>query len=389
MVSPKLPARSTSIGLALMLWGILLLGAVPGSLAADAVSLTTPYPGVAAAPGAKVSFDISVTTATPGRVDLAVRGAPTAWNASLRGGGFVVDSVTTQGTEAAKVTLDVEVPADAIGGTQRIQVVGTKSGATTTLPLDIRVTPEAAGSVSMTTDFPQLKGASDQTFTFNLTLTNSTPDDLTFGVVATGPAGWTVDAQNTSQAQAASTIVKAGENASIKVTAKPSEGATAGSYPIAVDATSGSQTAHSDLAVEITGSYKLALSTPDGRLNATASAGSPTDLSLVVSNSGTADIDAVAMAGTPPRGWTVTFTPTSVPVTAGGTAQVTAHLTPSGDAIAGDYVASFTATADVASASTDIRVTVETSLQWGIVGIGLIVLVLVGLWWTFRRYGRR
>jgi hypothetical protein len=52
MVSHRLPARSTSIGLALMLWGIVLLGAAPGSLAADAVSLTTPYPGVAAAPGA-------------------------------------------------------------------------------------------------------------------------------------------------------------------------------------------------------------------------------------------------------------------------------------------------------------------------------------------------
>src|SRR5258707_1016707 len=122
MVSPKLPARSTSIGLALMLWGILLLGVAPGSLAADAVTLTTPYPGVAAAPGAKVTFDISVTTATPGRVDLSVRGAPAAWNASLRGGGFIVDSVTTQGTAAAKVTLDLQVPADATGGTQRVEV---------------------------------------------------------------------------------------------------------------------------------------------------------------------------------------------------------------------------------------------------------------------------
>jgi uncharacterized membrane protein len=36
-----------------------------------------------------------------------------------------------------------------------------------------------------------------------------------------------------------------------------------------------------------------------------------------------------------------------------------------------------------------MRVTIETSLLWGAVGIALIALVLAGLWWTFRRYGRR
>ena len=42
-----------------------------------------------------------------------------------------------------------------------------------------------------------------------------------------------------------------------------------------------------------------------------------------------------------------------------------------------------------ASATADIRVTIETSLLWGAVGVALIALVLVGLWWTFRRFGRR
>ena len=34
----------------------------------------------------------------------------------------------------------------------------------------------------------------------------------------------------------------------------------------------------------------------------------------------------------------------------------------------------------MANASADIRVTIQTSLLWGVVGIGLIVLVLLGLW---------
>ncbi|MGZ8528129.1 MAG: NEW3 domain-containing protein, partial [Candidatus Limnocylindrales bacterium] len=64
-------------------------------------------------------------------------------------------------------------------------------------------------------------------------------------------------------------------------------------------------------------------------------------------------------------------------------------ITPSDQAIAGDYVVSFSAAASEATTSQDIRVTVETSLTWAIVGIALIVLVFVGLGWVFQRFGRR
>ena len=49
----------------------------------------------------------------------------------------------------------------------------------------------------------------------------------------------------------------------------------------------------------------------------------------------------------------------------------------------------FKATAPEANASADIRVTIETSALWGAIGIGLIALVLIILWLTFRRFGRR
>ena len=102
-----------------------------------------------------------------------------------------------------------------------------------------------------------------------------------------------------------------------------------------------------------------------------ATAGSATDLTLTLTNTGTADIDGAAMSATAPTGWTVKFDPATVTVPAGKQVNVVAHVTPSVDAIAGDYVTTFKATAPVASASTDIRVTIETSLLWGIVGIGL------------------
>lgn len=383
-------SRVARLGLAGWILGLgAVLAAAPASLAANPVTLTTPYPAIEVAPGARVSLTVSIETASAGRVDLSLSDVPTDWTATLRGAGFLINGVQSDGIKATDVTLDVSVPASAPAGVQRISLHASSDGSTATLPVDIRIAANAAGSVSLTTDFPELKGSSDASFSFSLTLGNDTPDDLTFGVVASGPTGWTVDAKVTSQAQAASAIVKAGDTTAIGVTAQAPDGAPAGVYPISVDATSGDRTAHADLSVEVTGSYKLTLTTPDGRLSANASAGSQTDLSLVVQNTGTADVPDVKLSATAPTGWTVTFEPETVTVPANGDAQVTAHLTPSGNAIAGDYVTTFKVSSDLANASADMRVTIETSLLWGAIGVALIALVLAGLWWTFRRYGRR
>lgn len=381
--------RAARISLIGVILGIATIGVAPATLAADSIQLTTPYPAVAVAPGAKVSFDVSVKTPSAQRVDLSIDKVPSGWTAVMRGGGFVVDGVQTNGTDAAVVTLEVTVPADAAPGSQRITVTASGGGASAALNLDIRVTPSAAGDVTLTTQFPELKGVSSTNFSFSLSLTNDTSDDLTFGVVATGPDGWTVTAAVASQAQAASAVVKAGQTSAITVTAKAPQDATAGTYPISVDATSGDKTAHADLSIQVTGSYSLSMTTTDGRLNAGASAGGTTDLGLVITNSGTADVDSLELSAAPPSGWTVTFEPTTITVPAGKAVNATAHIKPSSDAIAGDYVVTMRATSTAASATADIRVTIETSLLWGAVGLALIVVVLLGLWWTFRRFGRR
>lgn len=381
--------RIARLGLAVSLMGLLCaLGAAPVG-AAGPITLTTPYPAIAVAPGAKVTMDISITTTSSGRVNLSLAGAPAEWNATLRGGGFAVDSVETTAGTAAKVTLDATVPDAATGGTTRMVVTARQGSATATLPVTVRVEPNVAGTISLTTDTPELKGASDASFSFTLTLKNDTPDEETFTVASTGPDGWTITTQVGSQSQAASVVIQAGSTSTVTVTAKAATAAAAGKYPIAVDANAGTLTAHADLSVEITGSYALSMTTGNGVLSTNASAGSASDLTLVITNTGTADVANAKMTATPPNGWTVTFNPDTVNIAANGTANVVAHMTPSNDAIAGDYMTTFKATADVANASADVRVTVQTSPLWGIVGVGIIAIVLIGLLWVFRQFGRR
>ena len=83
----------------------------------------------------------------------------------------------------------------------------------------------------------------------------------------TGPDGWDVSAQPSSQALAATAVVGAGDTENIKATVKPAFDAAAGQYLIDVTATAGDYRAEAQLGVEITGSYSLRLTTADQRLS--------------------------------------------------------------------------------------------------------------------------
>lgn len=383
--SSKAARLLASIGLAALMGATL----APATLAATSLELTTPYPAVTVSPGSNVSFDLNVKTSTAGRVDLSVAGTPAGWTAVLHGGSFIVGAVETDGTTATSVRLDVSVP-DNASGTSHLTVTASGLGETTTLALDVKVEAQS-GEVTLTTDTPSKKGAANATFTFTLTLANNTPQDQTFSVDALGPDGWTVTAQLAGQAQVATAVVKAGETSDVSVTANPPDGAAADQYPITVTATAGSKEVSQDLQIEITGSYSLTMSTPNQVLSNHGPAGQATTQQLTITNGGTAPITNVALTASAPTDWKVTFDQaTTDSIAPNQTVTVAATITPSGDAIAGDYQITFSASSDQqSSASSDIRFTVETSLAWAIIGGGLIVLVFVGLWWVFRRYGRR
>ena len=361
----------------------------PAALAADALSLTTPFPAVSVSPGNRVSFNLSVKTSSTSRVDLSVSGVPSTWTATLHGGGFVVSAVQTSGTTATEVRLDIDVPADATG-TTHITVTARGNGATVALPLDITSESNASGEVKVTSDITSQKGASDQTFTFNLNLLNQKDQDLSYSATAgTTPPGWTVTTTLTGSSQATSATIKAGGTAGVNVTVKAADATEAGTYPVQVVTTVGSEQFTTDLSVEITGSYKLAFAA-DQVLSARGPAGGVTEQTFSITNTGTAPVTDLRMSATPPSNWTVKFDPVSTDSLAPNQSVIVkAQITPSGDAIAGDYSIDFKATAKEANVPATVRFTVETSILGAIIGAAVIVLAVGGLYWVFRRYGRR
>jgi uncharacterized repeat protein (TIGR01451 family) len=389
---PRRVARHAQAAVALIIAFSILAALVPAVEADGGLEVTTPFPAVAVAPGSKVSFDITVSSTRSATIGLTVRGTPSGWTASLRGGGNVVDAVTATPDKPAEARLDVDVPADATSGSKTITIEGQGGGATDTLAVTVRVDAAAAGDVSLTTSTPILTGASDASFSFDLQFKNDTPQDVTLSASATGPAGWDVKATLTGETQAASTVVKSGATQNVTVAVKAASDAAAGQYPLSVVATAGDRTAKADLGIEITGSYSADLSTPNNLLSASGTAGAPSTLTFDVTNTGTAPLTEVKLTGTPPSGWKVTFDPESIATIAPNeSGTITATVTPSADAVAGDYVVSFQSSASEsgADADADIRFTIETSPIWALVGIGIIVLILGGLFYVFRTYGRR
>jgi uncharacterized membrane protein len=354
------------------------------------MSITTPYTGVSVRPGDSAVFSVDVTGPVGDTVGLEASGLPDGWSGQIRGGGFVVSEVQIGSTGDLKIDFSVDVPDDAAEGSYGVSLKASDGSKTDTLDLSINVAQEAGGTVTLSTDFPALRGPSDSTFSFNVDLDNSTPQDIQFGLGADAPAGWQTDVTPSGEAKASSLQVTAGGTGHFTVDVDPPDTEAAGTYTIVAKADGGGQSAELELSVEITGTYDIQFTTESQVLNMDVRAGEPTDLPMVVVNSGTAPLENVNITVTPPRGWTVVFDPAGLDVVQPGeSVPVTATVTPSDNAINGDYVLTFLASTPEARASTDVRATVKTSAAWGVVGIAVIVLALAGLSLVFRQFGRR
>ena len=358
--------------------------------AADLV-ISTPYPSVVARPGSTVKFDLSVTAPAVSVAQVAVDQMPTGWKTTLRGGGFVVNAVTAEPDTPGKVTAEVTVPPDAAAGDYTMQVTVTDGAGQSALPLDVQVQAEVDSGVGVKADFPSLRGDPGTAFSYTLTVTNNTPETQTFTFAAQGPEGWTVTASPVAASNANTVSVDADGTSQVTVSATPPDTAAEGSYPIPVTITSDSGASGSfQLTAEVTGSSKLDVATADQRLNFSGNANSAKRVTLVVGNTGTAAVDAVQFAATPPSGWTVTFDPPKVDeVKPNETTQVVAIIKPAKNALAGDYAIGLRASAGSQASTLDLRYGVKGSQALGIIAIAIIAFVFLGLAWLFRRLGRR
>jgi uncharacterized repeat protein (TIGR01451 family) len=356
--------------------------------------LTTRYPEFSAQAGKDVSVDLDLSNQglPPQRVQLGVDGLPSGWKWEIDGGGKPVAAAIAGADSTVDLTLKLTPPAKAENGKPVAFTVSAKGdGQTLNLPMQVTLTSIEPAKLTMEPKLPALRGTAKSAFDYDVTLKNDGEQDTTVNLLSKGPDGFQVTfKQGYGSQELTSLPLKAGESKDLKVSVQPPDTAQAGQYPVTVAASAGDISADTNLLLDITGRPTVSLSGPQGRLSGDATAGQERTFTFTVENTGSAPARDVAMSATPPSGWKVTFNPEKIDdIEPGQTANVGVSMTPSTQAIAGDYMVSVRANGSGASDSASFRVTVRTSTLWGVTGLAIIGVAALILAFAVARYGRR
>lgn len=355
--------------------------------------ISTPYPSLSVPPGEPVELELTVHNAglPPQRVALAVTSAPEGWNSVFLGGGRPVEAVFAAPDSDVKVSMRLLAPDTIDSGSHRFVVAATGDDGRFNLPIEISFGNDMPARLRLETELPALRGSPNSNFEYAVTLTNESGREALAKLEAAAEPGFRVTFKERYGSQELTSVpVKAGEKRDLKVVVEPRQDTPAGIHQVAVRAVTEAGNAELPLTLDVTGRAELTLAGANDRLSGEASAGEETPLTLVVANRGTSPANEIKFSASQPSGWKVTFDPETIDtLPAGEEREVTAMITPSSKAIAGDYMVTLRANGDGASKSSEFRITVETSTLWGIVGVLVIGAAVVVLSLAVMRFGRR
>ena len=367
---------------------------------AGKVTFSTDYPGVTIKPGGTSTFTLYITNtgSEETTVELSAEDLPEGWEGSFKGSSNEVSMVHVgayqKKEDSPSLSYSLTVPEDTKEDIYTISLNAKGGDVDESLALTVKVDAEEKkiGAGEFSTDYAQQEGDSGTKFSYTTTLTNNSGKNMTYSLSAEGaPEGWTVTFTPSDTTTATSSVpVDAGASSTIKAAIVPAQNVTAGEYPITLVAACAGETLELPVTVKITGTYSLTATTPTGNLSTSAYAGETKDVALSIQNTGNIDLTAVSLKAQASTDWEITFDQDTInEIPAGGSAEVTAHITPAKDAILGDYVTIITASNDAVSSDCALRISVQNHTSWGIAAVAVIAVLVLGLVLIIRRFGRR
>jgi len=385
---------------ALMMVASLSLASVSASLAKDpspeaikGLYLTTDFPAVQIRAGEETTLPLTIYNygLPPQRTAVTIADKPADWKADVEGSGKPVSAAFVDYDGRASLNLKLNIPATAKAGDYKITIQADGDDAKSSLPISIKLAEPLAAKLTATPKFPVLRGSPKSSFDFNVAVKNESGADMTVNLRVDAPSGFTTTfKEGYSTQEITSLSIKANESKDITVAVKPAPRAPAGETPILLAIAGDKASVQAKLALDISGQPAITVTGQAERLSGEATAGQERSIPLVIRNTGSAPARGVSLSATPPSGWKIAFDPKEVPEIAAGEEQkVSALVTPSGKAIAGDYMVSLRASGDGVSESANYRVTVTTSTLWGVTGIAVIIAALLVLVGAVGRFGRR
>jgi uncharacterized membrane protein len=386
----------------------------PAALAADehdssikGLYLMTDYPGVTIRPGTTSTIPLRLQNygLAPERYQLSVTGVPSGWTATILGGGQPVAAAMPAPDKDVALQLRLDVPANSKldGQTLTVKAEGQGPGQglgqgpgqgqanQASLPIQVALAKELPAKLSVKAQLPSLRGSPKSNFEYTLSIKNDSGRDVTASFEAQAPENFETSFTEAYGTQELSSIpIPAGQSKDIKLKVRPPSTIDAGHFPVSVTVKAEDASANTDLALDVVGQPQLQVAGRDGLLSARAVAAKQTSIPIVVTNTGSAPAENVKLSASSPSGWKVTFNPESIDrLVPGKDTEVQALVTPSDKSLAGDYMVSVNANSRGESASSQFRITVNTSTVWGMVGAGVIGVALLLMLGAVARFGRR
>ena len=356
--------------------------------ATDSVELYTPYTKISVPPGESIDYAIDIINNSKEikDVEISISGMPRGWNYTIKSATWNVNQISVLPGERKSFTLKVDVPLKVNKGSYQFKVV---AGTFDVLALVVIVSEQGTYKTEFTTTQANMQGQASSTFSFNTNLQNRTSDKQLYALIAEAPRGWTVMFKSNFQL-VTSVSIEANSTLNLQIDIKSPDRIEAGTFKIPVNAVTSTTSARLDLEAVITGTYTMELSTPTGLLSTDITAGEVKRVELILNNTGSSELNNIILNFTAPINWDITFNPEKIEkLQPGKTAQVFATIKADKKAIAGDYVAGIDAKTPETSSKLSFRISVETSIIRGWIGVLIIIIALGSVYYLFRKYGRR
>jgi uncharacterized membrane protein len=360
-----------------------------GGSSPSGAGLSSSIPGQRALGGDRVTFPITIhNDDAEGHTYTLGASSDTGWGLSFASAGKDVYKLFVPGSQSVTVDFVVQTSATAGLGEKRV----TAKADSSSIDLYVYIT-SVNQSADVYFDVSSKIASIGDKITYSLKIKNLKPQENIYKLSASGlPANWyyRYKSDAASQEELAEVVIPAGGERNLVVEVVPPYSISAGDYNFTASVTSPEGTTISkELMLRLKSSVSMDMIT--GKLGYDAKPGEPLSIDVYVRNTGNgAALTNVYLETDAPDGWTVQVSPNkTASLTAGNTQTFRVKVTPPGNIVASDYSVTIKAKSDQAEDEANYRITVKVDSIIPYIGGGIILIVIVGLFLVYRKYGRR
>jgi len=244
--------------------------------------------------------------------------------------------------------------------------------------------------VKITTKFPNVTVEAGKVVQYPTTIANVGETDRLLLLSVEPPGDWKVVFKS-GALEVSRLYLEAGQSENLIIEATPPSTVNMGTYtiPVQVKSETGAIYKEMELKATIVGSYGLRLE-PSTLLTSVTIGGSAM-FTAKVTNTGYSSVTGVGVSVEAQSGWESSITPIQVEsLRPNEFFTFTLVVTTPGDTVAGDYLITLTGLSDqVESDPVQVRVTATTPTSWGLLGVGIAVVMVFALLFVFIKFRRR